>query len=73
MLGFVGTVERNVQILGLFFRKFREPGSEFVQMEPGHFLIELLFKAVDPGLLGIQHQIDLRASGDHGGFSGRKA
>ena len=51
MLRFIGTLDKDADIIGLLFRQFRQLHSDFIEVQPGDFFIELLWQAIDGWLV----------------------
>src|SRR5204863_6551457 len=53
VLGLVGAVDGDDEIVGLLFGELRELHANFFEVETGDFFVELLGKAIDVGLVAV--------------------
>ncbi len=61
MIGLVGALDGYAEVVGLLLRQGGQSGPEFFEMQPGHFLIEMLGQHVDLVFVGVapREQLDL--------------
>jgi hypothetical protein len=62
MLRLIGSLNRHPYVVGLFLGHFGQDGAQFVEMQPGHLLIQFFVEGIDTDLAGtpVLPEIDLR-------------